>query len=236
MKKYFALFSILFFVVAVKAGTGNPVISDTASLELAKVTLKVHGGEKLNNIKSMVLRGSVEVAAPGSPQTLPASFAIILAGEKYRFEIQSAFFNFSQISDGQNTSSSMAGISLPPMNRVGLTILPKIEETGFVVSPLPEKFKKKKGFRVTSPEGYYSDFVIDEKTSVVKEYESSYEINGQTVSTAIAIEKYKEIDGVLINEKFSQRIDFGPLSAYANFNAKNISVNSEVADDVFTIK
>ena len=236
MKKFFALFAIVLFVVCIKAQNGNGATPDPALLELAKATLKAHGGEKLSQLKTMVLRGSVDVSAPGSPQTLPASFAIVLAGEKYRFDIQSTFFNFQQISDGQNTSSSMAGVSLPPMNRVGLSVLPKINESGFVVSALPEKFKKKKGFRITSPEGYYSDFLIDEKTSLVKEFESSYEVGGRLISTAIAIEKYREVEGILVNEKFSQRIDFGSLSAYANFNAKNILVNTEVADDVFTVK
>jgi hypothetical protein len=184
----------------------------------------------------MVVRGSADLTSPNGPAGLPASFAIIMAGERYRFEIQSAFFNFSQISDGQNTSSSMSGISLPPMTRVGLAILPKIEESGYAVSPLPEKLKKKKGFRVTTPEGYYSDFIIDEKTSLVKEYESSYDLNGRLVSTSIAIDKYKEVDGLLINEKFSQRIDIGNASFYASFNAKSIQLNSEIADDVFTVK
>jgi hypothetical protein len=236
MKKYFVLLVVALFVVCVKTEAGHLKVSDAASLEIAKATLKAHGGEKLGQIKSMVLRGSAELTAPNAPSALPASFAIILSGERYRFEIQSLAFNFSQISDGQNTSSSMAGISLPPINKVGLTILPKIEESGYVVSPLPEKFKKKKGFRITTPEGYYSDFVIDEKTSLVKEFESSYDLNGRTVSTAIAIDKYKEVDGLLINEKFSQRIDIGNISAYANFTAKSIQVNSAIADDIFTIK
>ena len=122
------------------------------------------------------------------------------------------------------------------MNQVGLYMLPKIGEPGYVVSALPEKLKKKKGFRVTSPDGYYSDFLIDEKTGLVKEFESSYEFNGRTISTSVAIEKYKEVEGILVNEKFSQRLDLGQATAYANFNARDILINSEVADDVFTIK
>ncbi len=236
MKKYFALFTIVLFVICVKAQSPEGATSNPVSLELAKATLKAHGGEKLSQAKTMVLRGSVEVTAPGTTQVLPAAFAIVISGEKYRFDIQSAFFNFQQISDGQQTSSSMAGISLPPMNRVGLFVLPKIEESGFIVSPLPEKFKKKKGFRLTSPEGYYTDFQIDEKTSLVKEFESSYEIGGRIISTSVAIEKYREVDGFLINEKFSQRLDLGQATAYANFVAKDILVNSEVAEDVFIIK
>ncbi|HRH44979.1 MAG TPA: hypothetical protein PKY82_25300 [Pyrinomonadaceae bacterium] len=234
MKKYFALFAIVLFAVCVKAQGG--AVTDAASLELAKATLKAHGGEKLSQAKTLVLRGTADVTAPGSTFSLPAGFAIITAGEKYRLDIQAGLFNFLQVSDGQNTSSSMPGVTLPPMNRVGLFILPKIEEAGYIVSVLPEKFKKKKGFRVTSPEGYYSDFLVDEKNSRVKEFESSYELNGRLLQTAVAIEKYREIDGVLVNEKFSQRLDLGGASAYANFNAKDILINSEVNDDVFTIK
>lgn len=234
MKKYFALFAIMFFVICVKAQPA-PTSSDPTLLELAKITLKAHGGEKLLNAKTTVLRGSAEITAPGTNQTLPASFALVIAGEKYRFDIQSAFFNFKQVSDGVNTNSSMPGVSLPPMNLVGLSMLPKIETSGFLISSLPEKLKKKKGFRLTSPEGYYSDFIVDEKTSIVKSYESSYNYNGNTISTSVDIDKYKEVDGVLVTEKFSQRLDFGQISAYASFNAKNILINSEVTNDVFTV-
>ena len=141
MKKYFVLIAIMLFVFCVNGQT-----ADTALTELAKNTLKAHGGEKLTKAKTMVLRGSVEVTPPGTTQTLPAAFAIVIAGNKYRFDIQSAFFNFLQVSDGENTSSSMPGITLPPMNLVGLSILPRIEDAGFIVSALPEKLKKKKVF------------------------------------------------------------------------------------------
>jgi hypothetical protein len=129
----------------------------------------------------------------------------------------------------------MRAFSLPPLNRVGLPLLTFIDNKEFVVTALPEKFKKKRGFRITSPEGYYTDFVIDEKTSQVKEYESSYEANGQLVTTSVAIDKYREVEGVLVNEKFSQRLEFGQITGYANFKAKDITVNGEVKDDVFAI-
>jgi hypothetical protein len=232
MKKYFALLAIVLFVFGIKAQNA----ADANLSELAKATLKAHGGEKLTKAKTIVWRGSAEFSVSGAPQAMPASFALVLAGDKYRFDIQGFGFNFQQISDGINTSSSMPGITLPPMNLVGLNMLPKIETDGFIVSALPEKLKKKKGFRLTSPEGYYTDFIVDEKTFQVKEYESSYEYNGNTVSTSVAINKYKDFDGILINEKYSQRLDLGSITAYANFNAKDILINSEVTDDVFTIK
>ncbi len=207
-----------------------------AALEIAKAALAAHGGDKFRNAKTIIVRGSVEVSAPNSTQTLPAAFNLIFAGEKYRFDIQAPpILNFQQIFDGQQTFSSMAGISLPPMNRLGLPLLAKIGESGFVVSSLPEKSKKKKGFRITSPEGYYTDFTIDEKTSQVKEYESSYEINGRSVTTSVAVSKYRSVDGILINERFSQRLDMGQFTSYADFKAKEIIVNSEVKDDVFVM-
>jgi hypothetical protein len=236
MKKYLAALAIFLLAISLKAQNTSRSTEDAALLEMAQATFRAHGGEKLTQSRTLILRGSVEVTAPGSTQTLPASFALILAGEKYRFDIQSGFFNFLQVSDGFNTSSSMPGVSLPPMNRVGLYILPKLGEPGYTISALPEKLKKKKGFRMTSPEGYYSDFLIDEKTSLVKEFESSYDYNGRIISTSVAIQKYKDVEGVLVSEKFSQRLDLGQATAYASFNAKDILVNSEVADDVFTIK
>ncbi len=232
MKKYFALLLIIACGILTFAQEKK---SDVALLEMAKATLKAHGGEKFIKVKTLVLRGGVEVSAPGSPQTLPAAFAIVVSGDKYRLDIQSAFFNFRQMSDGDQTFSSIAGLSLPPITRTGLQVIAKIEDAGYIVSALPEKFKKKKGFRVTSPEGYFSDFQIDEKTNLVKEYESNFELDGRAVSTSVAIDKYRDIDGVFINEKFSQRLDLGQTSSYANFNAKEILINSEVANDVFTM-
>lgn len=236
MKRYLNLFLITlicFGTILEARAAGDP---DAAALELAKTVLKAHGGEKLAQVKSLVLRGSVDVSAPNAPQSIPASFAMVYAGEKYRFDLQSLIVRFSQTSDGEVTNSSMPGVSLPPLTRVGLAVLPKIEEKGYVVSPLPEKLKKKKGFRVTSPEGYYTDFIIDEKTSMVKSYESSYEVNGREISTGVTISKYRDINGAMINEKFSQRLELGQLTAFADYKAKDIIVNSAIEDGVFNLK
>ena len=197
-------------------------------LELAKLSLTAVGGEKFRKLKNIVLRGTAEIS--GSPtQTFPATFAIVYEGEKYSFDIKAPpIFNFKQIYDGEETYSSMRGVNLPPLNRLGFTLLIKIDEKGYVVAALPEKFKKKRGFRITSPEGYYTDFLIDEKTNLVKEYEASFDYNGTTVSTAVAIDSYKDIGGVLINEKFSQRIEMGQITSYANFKAKDILLDTEL--------
>jgi hypothetical protein len=235
MKKYSGFILAIFIGIGLAANI-HAATSDAAALELAKTVLKAHGGEKFVNTKSIVMRGSVDMNSPSAPQSLPAAFVLVYTGEKYRFDIKSLIVSFSQVSDGEVTNSSMPGISLPPITRVGLAVLPRIEEAGYVVSTLPEKLKKKKGFRLTSPEGYYTDFIIDEKTSLVKSYESSYELNGREISTAVTIDKYRDVEGVMINERFSQRLDFGQFTFYATFKAKDILLNTPTADDVFVLK
>jgi hypothetical protein len=209
--------------------------SDSAPLVLAKATLQAHGGDKLVNIKTLIVRGSAELSTSASTQVIPASFATVFSGVKFRFDIQSPFFNFNQIFDGEQSYSSIGNFSLP-LDKSGFALLMKINESGYAISDLPEKLKKKKkGFRITSPEGFYTDYIIDEKTSQVKEYESSYQVNGATLTTSVAVERYREVEGVWINEKFSQRLETPQGSFYSNFKAKDILVNSQVSDDVFTI-
>jgi hypothetical protein len=145
------------------------------------------------------------------------------------------FLQFKQIYDGRQTYSSAGEVTLPPINRLGLPLLPKMEEKDFTVSALPESKKKKTGFRITSPEGYYTDFFVDEKTGQVKSYEASYEFNGRTITTAVEIDKLREVEGVKVPEKYAQRFETGNLTVYANFKAKDILVNSTVAEDVFVM-
>ena len=216
-----------------KPATAN--LKTAAPLELAKAALAAHGGDKFKNMKTLVVRGTADVS--GSPSTtFPATFAMIYSGDKYRLEISNPVTPFKQIYDGQQTVSSVAGFSLPPINRLGLPLLPKIEDKDFTVSTLPDAKKKRSGFRITSPEGYYTDFFVDEKTGQVKSYEASYELNGRTITTAVEIDKFREVEGVKVPERYSQRFETQGLTIYANFKAKEILVNSTVADDVFSWK
>ena len=246
MKKYSILLLVLIFAHSTFAQTNEKVskndkgkitnvVSKTSSpLELALETVKIYGGDKFKNMKTLVVRGTADVS--GSPTiTFPATFATIYAGEKYRLEVTNPFQPLKQVYDGEQTSSSIPNFSLPPLNRLGFPLLAKIDDKSFVISALPESAKKKVGFRVTAPEGFYTDFFIDEKTGFVKTYESSYEINGRTITTSIAIDKLREVEGVKIPEKYAQRFDMGQFTVYADFKAKEILVNSKVADDVFLI-
>ncbi len=229
MKKVLMIPLFAIFALCVSA-------QENPSLEIAKNTLKAHGGEKLVQMKTMVIRGTGTVTQPGGIQIIPVTFAIVLSNEQYRFDLNGApVFNFKQISDGKTTFSSMEGVSLPPINLIGLPVLAKIGEKGFVVLDLPEKLKKKKGFRVTTADGTYTDFIIDEKTSLVKEYRSTYKVNGREATTVVEIDKYRNVDGAIINEKFSQRLEIGQFSSFGEFNAKEMMVNGKIDGDVFSI-
>lgn len=245
MKKYSIL--LLIFVFAAisafaqkdnKQTENKPTvtISKTSTpMELAKAALTAHGGDKFKNMKTLIVRGTAEIS--GSPtQVIPATFAMILAGEKYRLEITNPFQPFKQVYDGENTYSSVPNFTLPPINRLGLPLLPKIEEKGYIVAALSESKSKKLGFRITSPEGYYTDFFLDEKTAQVKSYESSYDYNGRNITTSVEIDKVRDVEGVIIPERYAQRFELGQLTMYSDFKAKEILVNTAVADDVFTMK
>jgi len=244
--KYIKIFSlVLVFAVGAFAQTDKDkktvekdkpaANSKTATpMDLAKAALLAHGGDKFKNMKTLVVRGTADVS--GSPSTtFPATFAMIYSGDKYRLELNNPITPFKQIYDGQNTVSSVAGFSLPPINRLGLPLLPKIEEKDYVVAALPEAKKKKAGFRITSPEGYYTDFFIDEKTGQVKSYEASYEFNGKTITTSVEIDKVREVEGIKVPERYAQRFESGSFTVYSDFKAKEILVNSTVADDVFVM-
>jgi hypothetical protein len=233
MKKYIVLLLISIFAICGYAQDGAAK-SDSPSLELAKATQKIYGGDKFKNMKTLVVRGTTDISG-AFPQPIAAAFVTIYAGEKYRLEIDNPFQPFKQIFDGEQTFSSIGGVSLPPINRLGLPLLQRFDNEGFKVTNLPELLKKKKGFRITSPEGYYTDFIIDEKNGQVKSYEASYDMNGRNATTSVEIDKVREVDGVLVPENYSQRFDLSGLTIYSAFKAKIISVNAEVKDDVFVM-
>jgi hypothetical protein len=218
-----------------KAAAAPATVKDanTAAGEMAKAVLAAHGGDKLKAVKTMVIKGSVDVTMSAFPQVLPGTFATIISGERYRLEINSPAQSLKQIYNGRDTYSSLPGFSLPPITRVGFPVLGHVGDTGYTVTALPEAAKKKGGFRITSPEGYFTDFYVDEKTSLLKGFDSSYEISGRTVTTSAEIDKYKIVDGITIPEKYVQRFDLGQMTAYSAFKAKEIFINGEIPEDYF---
>lgn len=203
---------------------------------LARQTLDAHGGEKLKKMSSLVIKGAVEVTAATTAQAIPATFVTIFSGDKYRIEINNPFQPVQQTYDGTRTSASIrGGFTLPPINRLGFPLLPRVGDTGFVITSLPAEKKKKAGFRMTSPEGYFTDFYIDAKTGQIKGYDSTYMIDGRTITTSVEIDKMRIVEGVVVPEKYVQRFDMGQITIFAEFKAKEILVNSPIDDSVFAI-
>lgn len=206
-----------------------------AEKALAKLALDAHGGEKLRTMKSLILRGSADVTASAFNQAMPATFIIILSRDKYRIEITHPFMSLRQAYDGVNTSTTIrSGMTLPPVNRLGFPLLPMIGEPGFVITSLPATKKKQKGFRMTAPDGYYTDFYLNEKTNQIKGYDSSYDIAGRTWTTSVEIDKYRTVDGIVVPEKYAQRFESEQVTVYADFKAKEVLVNSAVENNVFS--
>lgn len=201
---------------------------------VAKAVFNAHGGQKLKGIKTLVIKGSVDVTV--SSQSLPGGFSTVISGDKYVLDIQTVFQSIKQTYDGQNTVSSINGFTLPPVTTLGFPLLPRFGDEGFVASALPENKKAKKGFRLTAPDGFYTDFYIDEKTSLIKSYESAYEVNGRIVTTSVEVDKFRVVEGISVPEKYAQRFDLGQFTAYANFKAKDILINSAIDDAVFSGK
>lgn len=214
------------------AKTTVPAVAITP-MDVAKAALAAHGGDKLKSMKSLVLKGSVDLNFNG--QSLPAAFSTAISGNKYFFEINNPVQPLKQTFDGQQTFSSIQGFSLPPVTSLGFPLLPRVGDTGYAVSALSDAKKSKKGFRITTPEGFYTDFYVNEKTGQVKGYDSSFESSGRVVTTSVEIEGFQTVDGIVVPTKYSQRFDLGAVTAYANFKTKEVLVNSTIEDSAFSI-
>ena len=232
------LFLVFSFIAAAAQPSATVGIAGASrandAVAASKAAFDAHGGAKLKTIKTLVIKGGVDVTV--QTQVLPGGFSTVISGDKYVLDIQTAFQSIKQTFDGANTVSSINGITLPPVTSLGFPLLPRLGDAGFVVSALPDGKKKGKGFRLTAPDGFYSDFYIDEKTNLIKSYESAYEMNGRKFTTSIDVDKFRIVDGITIPEKYSQRFDLGQLTAYANFKAKDILINSPIDDKVFSGK
>jgi hypothetical protein len=158
---------------------------------------------------------------------------IVISGEKYVFELNNPIQPLKQVFDGKDSYSS--GYELPPITSLGFPLLARVGDKGYTVSALGVIKKKRNGFRVTTPDGFYTDFIVEDKTGQIKGYESSYDIDGRIVTTSVEIDEFETVKGVIVPKRYSQRFDLGQMTAYANFKTKEILINSEIADDVFAM-
>jgi hypothetical protein len=210
-----------------------PAITEKSSpAELAAAALAAQGGEKFKTLKSMWIMGDANLYAPNSSQSLPGKFSMVTVGEKIRIDVNAApVFNFKQIYDGQQSYSSMPGVSLPPPSKFGLMVLTKYDQPGYTVSALPND-KKLRGFRIVDGEGNTTDFFVDPATARVVKYLIPY--NGFLFGTENS--KFKEIDGVLIPMTFTQRLEMPQGAFFAEYKVKDVKLNTPIKDDVFAIQ
>jgi hypothetical protein len=218
---------------SVKDPTPATALSASSTpIELARAALAAQGGEKFTSLKSMVLRGSVDLYAPNSTQSLPGGFIWVTAGEKVRIEISAPppVGGFKQIYDGQRSYSSLPGVEIPPASKFGLAMLTKLEQPGYVVTAIPDK-KKLRGFRIADAEGNTTDFYIDLATGRVMTFLIPY--NGYTFG--VENKKFKDVEGVLIPTSFTQRLEMPQGAFFADYNVKDVKLNQAVGDDVFAM-
>ncbi|HEX8137609.1 MAG TPA: hypothetical protein VF544_08475 [Pyrinomonadaceae bacterium] len=206
------------------------ITASTSPIELARAALAAQGGTKFRDMKSLVLIGSVDLYAPNSAQSLPGKFVIVNSGDRVRIEIQSPAFNFRQIYDGEQSFSSVRGMSLPPPSKFGITLLNKFEQPGYTVTALPDK-NKQRGFRITDGEGNATDFYVDAATGRVVTYLIPYE--GYTFG--VEHTSLKEYEGVLVPYAFTQRLETPQGAFFAEYKVKTVKINEPLGDDVFAI-
>ncbi|HVQ37714.1 MAG TPA: hypothetical protein VMS31_09285, partial [Pyrinomonadaceae bacterium] len=179
----------------------------------------------------MVLKGSVDLYAPNSTQSVPGGFLWAVSGNKVRVEIDARpAVAFKQIYDGERSFSSLPGVEMPPASKFGLAVLGKFDQPGYAVTALPDK-KKLRGFRVTDAEGNITDFYIDATNGRVMSFLIPY--GGYTFGTEN--KKFKEFEGVLVPVSFSQRLEMAAGAFFADYSVKDVKLNSTLTDDVFAI-
>ncbi len=213
-----------------KQSQGVVAVSPT---NIAQAVLAAHGGEKLRKLQTFLIKGSVDLTFQG--QALPGAFSTAVSGQKYYFELVTAVQQLKQVFDGVETSSSIQGFSLPPVTSLGFPLLPRIGDPAYLITALPEGSKKRKGFRMTTPEGFYTDFFVNEKTGQIKGYEAKWMNGAQAITTSVEIDEFMAVEGIAVPKKYAQRFDLGPLTAYANFNAKDIKINSVIENSAFKV-
>lgn len=209
-----------------------PITDKSTPTELARAALAALGGDNFKKMKSSFVTGSANLYAPNQAGSIPGTFAIAIAGDKVRVDVNAQpIIVFKQIYDGERSFSTLPGIEIPPPSRFGLPVLAKYDQTGYTVSAIPDK-KKLRGFRIVDPNGNTTDYYIDPATARVSEYIIPYQ--GYTFGSTIS--KFAEVDGVLIPMSFTQRFEMPAGAYFAEYKVKSVKLNGPISDDVFMIQ
>ncbi|HZI85964.1 MAG TPA: hypothetical protein VFD48_03965 [Pyrinomonadaceae bacterium] len=207
------------------------ITATTTPLDMARAALIAQGGEKYRNLKSIVLKGSVDLYGPNSTQSFPGGFVIVIAGEKTRMEVDARpAVSFKMIYDGQRTYSSLPNVDMPPPTKFGMGMLVKFDQDGYAVTAIPDK-KKHRGFRITDSEGNVTDFYVDPASGRIMSFMIPY--SGYTFGTEN--KKLKDFEGVLVATSFTQRLEMPQGAFFADYNVKDVKLNQPIGDDVFAI-
>lgn len=207
------------------------ITATTTPLDMARAALIAQGGEKYRNLKSIVLKGNVDLYAPNSTQSIPGGFVIVIAGEKTRMEVDARpAVSFKMIYDGQRTYSSLPNVDMPPPTKFGMGMLVKFDQDGYAVTAIPDK-KKHRGFRITDSEGNVTDFYVDPASGRIMSFMIPY--SGYTFGTEN--KKLKDFEGVLVATSFTQRLEMPQGAFFADYSVKDIKLNQPIGDDVFAI-
>ena len=207
------------------------ITATTTPLDMARAALIAQGGEKYRNLKSIVLKGSVDLYAPNSTQSIPGGFVIVIAGEKTRMEVDARpAVSFKMIYDGQRTYSSLPNVDMPPPTKFGMGMLVKFDQDGYAVTAIPDK-KKHRGFRITDSEGNVTDFYVDPASGRIMSFMIPY--SGYTFGTEN--KKLKDFEGVLVATSFTQRLEMPQGAFFADYSVKDVKLNQPIGDDVFAI-
>ena len=208
---------------AAASGTSGP-------LDLARAAFTAQGGEKFRELKNMLLTGSVDLYPPNSTNSAPGKFVIVSAGARLRMEVDARpAIYFKQLSDGQSTYSSLPGVQFPPPSKFGLAVLARFDQPGYSVTALADN-KKMHGFKITDPDGNATEFYVDAAGHVVT---FLYQYSGYNFG--VENSKFKEVEGVLVPFRFTQRIEMPQGAAFADFSVKDVKLNQQLTDDVFAI-
>jgi len=209
-----------------------PITDKSTPTELAKAALAALGGDNFKKMKSSYMTGSANLYAPNQAGSIPGSFAIAMAGDKVRVDVNAQpIIVFKQIYDGERSFSTLPGIEIPAPSKFGLPVLAKFDQPGYKVSAIPDK-KKLRGFRIVDPDGNTTDYYIDPATARVSEYIIPYQ--GYTFGSTIS--KFAEVEGVLIPMSFTQRFEMPQGAYFAEYKVKSVKLNGPIADDVFMIQ
>lgn len=205
----------------------------TSPLDLARAAFNAEGGEKFRNLKSLVTNGTLDLYGPNSSFALPGKFYVVTSGVRSRREIHAdppAPPLIRMIYDGQQSYSNMPGINPPPVDKYGMYMLTKFDQSGYTVSALPDK-KKQRAFRITDAEGNATDFYLDTATGRVTNFSFTY--NELTFGTER--KKLTMVDGVLVSYNYTEALDTPRGTFFVEYKVKDAKVNQPLADDVFAI-